>query len=210
MTLRYLLPFLLSTLIIGCVQKNKPNSLVDELDCQYDYNNQGLKHGKYSCNYPNGNLYIEGVIHKDSVKVFEETIYFKSGKIKSYKFYNPKGSLVYEREYGANGIIINEGGQFFSHFMISKPTFTVFDSSIFRVFVASPQGVKYNVFGIDSDGDYEMNLKNKDEKYIKEKVLKVSKAGNYTLPIKIIVFDSTNNQSVTYKDNLDFKVLDEN
>lgn len=189
-----------SLCFIGC-----KNRLVEEDNCNYENRLGEQKNGKYECYYEDGIISETGWLENDSLKI-ERYIYFPSGELKEYKFYNIRNELRYLRKYNKQGTVIGEDGDFFSQIIISSTNEIMLgDSLVLDLYVANPPNTEFKVYGIDGDNRYELN--NRSTINFKSKhVIKPEKVGVYVFIFEVDFLDKITNESQKRRDEFVFEV----
>jgi hypothetical protein len=209
--------FLLFFILIGCNpslnDKEKKHKVegdsLNAMRCEFTYDENGVKNGKYICFYPDSGVWVTGTLKNDSFKIYEEITYFlKNGSIKEYHFYNPAGEPRYRRLYNDKGQVIKEEGDILSHNELSKPQFSVKDSAVLKIFVATPPGITYKIYGGDSQkGRYELGFNQTDTSYFQKRSVYAKKEGNYVLPYEVEITDTIRGTREIRKGSVSFKVI---
>lgn len=174
--------------------------------CEYTFDKDSVINGRFICFYPNGKTWQTGTIKNDSLLVFEYLVYYPTGKLKEYNFYNPIGEQRYQRTYNNDGDILNEEGSFLSHQQISKPVIKIGDSTMIKFYVASPPKISYKIYGWDSNGRYDIRIKKTDQDYIKTLTMLGKKPGNFVLYFEVDVLDESGDIIKTIRNDVSFKV----
>lgn len=176
-----------------------------EKECEFQINEFGEKDGESICFYKSG--LKKKITHwrKDSIPINEQYVFFSSGNLKEYHFYNFIGEKRYSRFYNENGDLLNEIGDFLSHEIISSPKVSLGDSIVIDIYIASPPDCKFEVFGIDSEGRYSLNNKS-DSRFIYTSIIEPSSRGNYVFVYEIDFIDTISTRIETRKSDVSFIV----
>src|SRR5690606_38722241 len=180
----------------------------DEAKCKYELDIKGLKNGEYKCYFNNGVLREKGYLKNDSVHINERCVYFSSGKIKEYKFYNIIGKLRYVRHYNEQGKLLDEQGDFFSHIIVPSSKAKLGDSVILDMYIANPPHCSFTVFGIDKNGSrYILKLKNRSKvNFISKHIIQPNRVGTFVFMFEVDFIDSLTQKKETRKDKFVYEV----
>ena len=160
----------------------------NKCDCQSD--DRGKK-GECKCYYQSGKLKEISYWRNDSTKVNEMRVFYESGVLKEYHFINPAGKIRYSRYYDNQGKLLDEKGDFISHEIVSSSSLKVGDSLIIQIFIASPPDCENKVFGVDSEGRYEL-FKKTNQRFMWEFRNIVKEKGGFVLPYEVEFIDKKN------------------
>lgn len=175
---------------LGCSDTNTSKAYFndDKYRCKYSFDETGIKNGLYACF--EGDVILEkGFMKDDSLFIDERVIYYPSGVIKEYRFYDILGYLRFKREYDEFGNTIQEDGDFFSHMIIPNSKVGLEDSFIVYLHIATPPKTNYKIYGVYGDKRSELDL-NTTESFISRQILKVNKKGTFTFLFDIDFYDS--------------------
>ena len=197
--------FCLSILLFAC---NNGRYKIDkeEIHCEIfeiDHNNLIEK----KCYYNDGNPKEFSYWRNDTIQVNEHYVYSAFGKIKEYHFYDLAGFIRFSRFYDKNGNLTEERGDILSHDVLSSYETKLGDSVVVKIFVATPPGSGFKVYGINSDGRYNLN-NTSNTKFISRHVIRPSKPGDYLFVYEIDFVDSLKNTTLTRKSEVSFKIVD--
>jgi|GEM_PF-3850099 len=192
-------------LVVIITSCNNSDSEKKEAKCEYEFDNRGLKNGEYKCYFDDGILSEKGYLKNDTVRINERCIYFPSGKIKEYKFYNVIGVLRYSRRYDEQGNLLDEQGDFFSHEIVSSSELKLGDSVVIDMYIAHPPNCSFTVFDIDKNGRY--NLKNRSKvNFMSKHIIQPDKTGTFVFLYEVDFIDSLTQKEETRKDKFTFEV----
>jgi hypothetical protein len=175
---------------VNCVKTKLENRSLVEIKCYYG--DGKIKEVSYWIN--------------DSIQTNEQLLFYKSGKIKEYHFYDLAGYRRFSRYYNDNGKLVEEKGDVLSHERLSSYETKIGDSVVVEIFVATPPGCSFKVYGLNSEGRYNVN-NTSDIEFISKHIIRPSKPGDYVFVYEFDFTDTLNNSSFTRKSEVSFKII---
>ncbi len=206
-TLVFKLSFFILFSVASCDSTMEKDVMISLENGKYTLDSNGVKNGRYMCPYNNGKIWMTGTIKNDTINVYEELIFYPTGQLMEYRFYNPIGDEMYKRTYDEKGKLKIEEGDFFSHNQLDNYQIRVGDSTSLKIYVASPPGTEYKIFGVNSKGRYEIHFEKTDTLYFQKLILHGDKVGNYILPLEIEFTDKINGTVKVSTDNVCYEVI---
>lgn len=198
--------------LISCSNSLKNDKAIDifyypsgATSAVYNITKDGGKKGNYSLYFENGRLKETGTWKNDTTQINEQVIYYQSGIINEYHFYNVIGERRFSRFFDSNGKLIEEKGDFLAYSEIKDSKIFVGDSQIVKVFVAVPLGCSVDLYGIKNNRRYKAFNKTKFSYMFIWSGL-MSKEGDYIIPYEVEFHDKINNKTEIRKDEISFKV----
>ena len=172
---------------------------------QYHMTSGGKKKGEYSLYFENGKLKEKGIWKDDTTQINEQILYYPSGVINEYHFYNIIGERRFSRFFDTLGKLIEEKGDFLAYVEIKGSEIFIGDTQIVKIFVATPPECYFEIYGIKNNKRYKAFKKTKyPYMIIWNSIMK--KTGNYIIPYEVEFHDRINNTREIRKDNINYKV----
>jgi len=205
--MKYFNLFCLIPFIIGCQfnSKHVANNRKSLCITNMEFPKERIEY--FECRNDADVILNSGFIRQDSITVFENISYYKSGKINEYKFYDPRGTLRFFRSYNKEGVIIEESGDFLSHDQIESSVLQIGDSIKIKIFIANPPNTSFTVYGIDRGERYLLKPLKTSKTFIFIALIVVKVSGEFVFPYEVDFIDQQNNLLGTSGNQLTFSVF---
>ncbi len=133
--------------------------------------------------------------HRNDTLVGEDRVYYETGMLRTYSYFDVIGRLMYSRSYSAHGSMIEEHGDIVVQQVISPPEAQVGDTITVRIYIVNPPGVTQYLVGIANKMERYPLFHEEGESGVFVQTFSMAKPGAFRIAYEALMKDSVNGTS---------------